>query len=179
MRSLLSVTYKIKSHRRTKSKINYWGGEFSDRSRISVKTRPVCKLLCFEVSTVSPWGRAISLPPLLSAVCLSASVLLAGFWFSSSLLGQAFHWLCYCLLPLGLLPQYHIPLAGKFQDRLTCCLSVCVCVCVCVHQTGSVTVCVKCTLRKKHICVRLLIGVNESVALLWNDSTLFWDLKWG
>lgn len=84
------------------------------------------------MSIVSTWGRAISPSPPLSAPRLSASLLLAGFWFSSSLLGQAFSWLCYCLLPLGPLPQCHSPLTGKLDGWLAVWLVLSVCVLVCI-----------------------------------------------
>lgn len=89
----------------------------------------VSLLLCFSTPIVSTKGRTISPSALLSAARLSVSLLLARFWFSSSLLGQAFSWLFYCLLPLGLLPQYHIPLTAKLHDWLAGCLSVCERVC--------------------------------------------------
>lgn len=106
MWSLLSGT------RRGKSKINNWGGAFSARSHMSVKILPHGKLLCFHVSKDSTWGRAISLSPPLSVRRLSAAELQAEFRFCSSILDRAVCWPCYCLLPLGLLPQHHIPLAG-------------------------------------------------------------------
>lgn len=138
MYSLPTVTVLRKSKRECRQraklkKINSLGCMILHSSHKLVKTHSLCEPQCFEVSIVSTRSRAISPSPLLSAARLSASSLLAGFWFSSSLLGQTFSWLCYCLLPLG--PLHTISHLSDWQAAwLTRCLAdCCVCVCVCFY----------------------------------------------
>lgn len=150
---------------------------------MSVKTLPCGKLLCFEVSTVSTWGRPISLSPLLSAARLSACSLLAGFWFRSSLLNPAFRWLCYCLLPLGLLPQYHIPLAGWLHSRLLDWPTLSARVCASVSQQEVRQECVKSSGRGRCVCacawllVCVKVRIKSAALLRLGDFLLFGKFK--